>query len=278
VLKSTYYDQPTALRVRDELAIQELLKAHAEHPLYGVERLALELGWSEEKTRRIRNAARIVIPRASKKRKTSKPAPAEIPAPTNALKPYAAFRNPDRPQDGQSYAGMVRSGAWVQDFTYLWFGRYYCYLAVVLDLATRQILGWQLGLSHSSELTYTAVVDALSKHPTPTILHSDQGSEYLSYKHQELCDRLEIILSCSDKASPWQNGYMERFMRTIQLELGPLNQYQDLPHLHEAVARAIYYYNHRRIHTALKMSPVAYAAKLKLGSDERELVSGKTGG
>jgi transposase InsO family protein len=71
---------------------------------------------------------------------------------------------------------------------------------------------------------------------------------------------------------------MERFMRTIQLELGPLNQYQDLPHLHEAVARAIYYYNHRRIHTALKMSPADYAAKLRLGLDERELVSGKTGG
>jgi transposase InsO family protein len=275
--KSTYYDQPTALRERDELAVQELFEAHTEHPLYGVARLALELGWSEEKTRRIRNVAGIVIPRASKKRKTGKAVPAEISAPANALKPYATLRNLDRPQDGQSYAGMVRSGAWVQDFTYLWFGRYYCYLAVVLDLATRQILGWQLGLRHSSELTYAAVVDVLSKHPAPTILHSDQGSEYLSYKHQELCDRLEIILSCSDKASPWQNGFMERFMQTVQQELGPLNQYQDLPHFHEAVALAIYYYNHRRIHTALKMSPAAYAEKLK-HTEGRELVSGKTRG
>jgi transposase InsO family protein len=276
--KSTYYDQPKVLQQRDELAVKKLLEAHTEHQLYGVERLALELGWSKEKTRRIRNVAGIVIPRASKKHKTGKSVKAEIQAPVNALKPYATFRDPDRPQDGQSYAGMVHSGAWVQDFTYLWFGRYYCYLAVVLDLATRQILGWQLGLRHSSELTYAAVVDALSRHLAPAILHSDQGSEYLSYKHQELCGRLEIILSCSDKASPWQNGYMERFMRTIQLELGPLNQYQDLPHLHEAVARAIYYYNHRRIHTALKMSPADYAAKLRLGLDERELVSGKTGG
>lgn len=275
---SSYYSQPATLRTRDELAVQELLAAHAQHPLYGVERLALHLRWSEKKTRRIRNLAGLVIPRPSKKHKTTRSVPAEISAPTNALKPYAAFRDPNRPQDGQSYAGMVRSGAWVQDFTYLWFGRYYCYLAVVLDLATRQILGWQLGLSHSSELTYAAVVDALSKHPAPAILHSDQGSEYLSYKHQELCGRLEIILSCSDKASPWQNGFMERFMRTIQLELGPPSQYQDLPHFHEAIARAIYYYNHQRIHTALKMTPAAYAAKLKLGSDERELVSGKRRG
>ncbi len=266
------------MRSRDELAIQELLAAHAQHPLYGVERLALHLRWSEKKTRRIRNLAGLVIPRPSKKRKTTRTVPAEITAPGNALKSYATFRDPNRPQDGQSYAGMVRSGAWVQDFTYLWLGRYYWYLAVVLDLATRQILGWQLGLSHSSELTYAAVVDALSKHPTPDILHSDQGTEYLSYKHQELCDRLEITLSCSDKASPWQNGFMERFMWTIQLELGPLNQYQDLPHFHEAIARAIYYYNHQRIHTALKMPPAAYAAKLRSSLDERELVSGKSRG
>lgn len=71
---------------------------------------------------------------------------------------------------------------------------------------------------------------------------------------------------------------MERFMQTVQEELGPLGQYQDLPHFHEAIARAIYYYNHHRIHTALKMSPADYAAKLKQASDERELVSGKSRG
>jgi transposase InsO family protein len=221
--------------------------------------------------------AGIVVLRASKKRRYGKVVAAEIAAPVNALKPYVTFRDSARPQDGQSYAGMVRSGAWVQDFTYLWLGRNYHYLAVVLELATRRVLGWQLGLSHSSELTYAAVVDALSKHPAPTILHSDQGSEYLSHKHELLCERMEIVLSCSDKASPWQNGYMERFFETIQLELGPLSQYQDLPHLHEAIALAIYYYNHSRIHTALKMSPAAYAATLSR-TDERELVSGKSGG
>ncbi len=275
--KSTYYDQPSVLRTRDELAAAELSHVHADHPFYGVERLALHLGWSEKKVRRIRNLAGIMVPRASKKRRHGKLVAAEIPPPVNALKPYATFKDPTRPQDGLSYAGMVRSGAWVQDFTYLWFGRNYHYLAVVLELETRRVLGWQLGLSHSSELTYAAVVDALSKHAAPTILHSDQGSEYLSYKHQLLCERMEIVLSCSDKASPWQNGFMERFFSTIQLELGPLSQYQDLSHLHEAIALAIYYYNHNRIHTALKMSPADYAATLKR-AEGRELVSGKSRG
>jgi putative transposase len=161
------------------------------------------------------------------------------------------------------YADMVDSGGWVQDFTYLWFERQMHYLAVVLDLKTRQIVGWRLGLRHSSELTHEALLDALSKHPSPTILHSDQGSEYLSYKHQLLCQRMEIQLSASNKASPWQNGYMERWFGGFKKELGSLNQFLDLPQLHEGIALQIHYYNTKRIHSALKMTPAAYAALLK---------------
>lgn len=149
---------------------------------------------------------------------------------------------------------MTKSGGWVQDFTYLFFERSWHYLAVVLDLKTRQVVGWRLGLSHSSELTHAALLDALSKYPAPTILHSDRGSEYLSFKHQLLCDKMEITLSCSKPDSPWQNGFMERFFGTIKPEIDKLSQYKNIAELHEAVALAIYYYNNKRIHTTLKMS------------------------
>jgi putative transposase len=139
-------------------------------------------------------------------------------------------------------------------------------LATVLDLKTRQIVGWQFGMSHSSTLTYSALLDALSKHDPPSIVHSDQGSEYLSYKHKELCDKMEITLSCSTKASPWQNGFMERWYGNFKLELGLLTKYHDIAKLHEAIALQIHYYNTKRIHTALKMSPAAYAARLKQSS------------
>lgn len=203
----------------------------------------------------------MVIPRPTKKRRY-RSGKAEITAPTNALKPYAVFRDANRPQDGQDYSGMVNSGAWVQDFTHLWFERGWYYLAVVLELQARQIVGWRLGTNHSSELTYAAVLDSLSKHEPPSILHSDQGSEYLSYKHELLCAKLEIILSASDKASPWQNGFMERWFGNFKLELGPLNRFKDISELHEAIALQVYYYNHKRIHTALKTTPAAYAASL----------------
>ena len=183
------------------------------------------------------------------------------------------FRDEAKPQAGQSYRNMTNAGAWVQDFTHLRFGGEEHYLAVVLDLKTRQVVGWRLGTRHSSELTLTAVLDALSKYDAPTILHSDQGSEYLSYKHQELCQRMEITLSCSKRASPWQNGFMERFFGGFKLELGNVSRYKDLARFHEAVAMAIFYYNTKRIHLSLKMSPAAYAARLKEQSDRQNTQS-----
>ena len=257
-------------------AVATLLGVHEEHPFYGVRRLALHLGWSQKKVRRIRTLAGVVIVLPGKKRRSSS-APAEIAAAPNALKHFAVFRDEQRPQVGQSYAGMVHSGAWVQDFTHLRFKGEEHYLAVVLDLRTRQVVGWRLGTRHSSELTLAAVLDALSKHPAPTILHSDQGSEYLSYKHQELCARMEITLSCSTRASPWQNGFMERFFCGFKLELGNINRHKDLSRFHEAVAMAIFYYNHDRIHLSLKMSPAAYAAQLKQGQDGKDRVLQKVG-
>lgn len=242
--------------------MQKLQAAHFVHPFYGVRRLAIHLGWSENKARRICDLASVHIPRPGKRYKYKRGGKAEIAAPANILHRYAALKNQARPQDGMSYHGMVNAEAWVQDFTYLWFEQSFCYLAVVLSLETRQVVGWRLGTNHSSELTYAALLDALSKHSAPAILHSDQGSEYLSQRHQLLCQNLEIQLSASAKASPWQNGYMERWFGGLKQELPPLSQIKGLAQLHEAIAMHIHYYNTERIHLALKMSPAAYAASL----------------
>jgi putative transposase len=241
--------------------------------------LAAELAWSQAKTRRIRSLAGVTIARRS--RKYGKRTRPEIQAPANALKQYAVFRDQTRPQAGMDYHGMVHARAWVQDFTYLYVDRQYHYLAVVLDLQTRRVLGWALGLRHTSNLTYTALLDALSRHPVPAILHSDQGSEYLSHKHQELCERLEIQLSASNKASPWQNGFMERLFGTLKDELPALPTLKSTEQLQEAIALTIHYYNHKRRHSALgNRSPAAYAASLLTATplrNERDRVLQKSG-
>ncbi len=233
-MSRTSYYYPRTVRLKtDELDCNKLITVHLEHPLYGVRRLSVHLGWSQNKTRRIRKLAGINIVRPNRKRRINNKLQPEILAPINALKAYAVFKDKTRPQDGMSYKAMTTSGGWVQDFTYLWFERKWHYLAVVLDLKTRQVVGWRLGLNHSSELTYSAILDALSKHSPPAILHSDQGSEYLSHKHQLICQRMEITLSCSSKSSPWQNGFMERFFGSLKDELPPLNQLNSLAELQQ---------------------------------------------
>jgi len=264
--RTSYYCPRTTRTKADATAVKQLLTAHQQHPFYGVRRLALHLGWSQNKARRIRTLAGITVPRLGKRYRYRHTKP-EITAPPNILHRWAVFKDDNRPQDGMDYAGMVEASAWVQDFTYLWFERSMQYLAIVLDLKTRQVVGWRLGCNHSSELTHAALLDALSKHPPPAILHSDQGSEYLSHKHEVLCARMEIQLSASAKASPWQNGFMERFFGGFKQELGNLNQFKDLAQLHEGIALQIHYYNTKRIHTALKTTPAAYAASLNKSRD-----------
>ena len=131
--------------------------------------------WGENKTRRIRTLANVRIPRAGKKYKYRRGPKAEIVAPTNALHAYAVFKDRNRPQDGMDYSNMVNAEAWVQDFTHIWFDGVWCYLAVVMNLKTREAVGWRIGTNHSSELTYSALLDALSKQSSPAILHSDGG-------------------------------------------------------------------------------------------------------
>lgn len=72
---------------------------------------------------------------------------------------------------------------------------------------------------------------------------------------------MEIQLSASNKASPWQNGFMERWFGGFKREF-KASLYKDTSQLHEAIALHIHYYNTQRIHTALDMSPAAYAATL----------------
>ncbi len=121
ISRTSYYRPRTVQLQADQLAAAQLQAVHSEHPFYGVRRLAIHLGWSHNKTRRIRTLAGVVAPRPGKRYKYKKGVKAEIMAPPNVLHHYAVFKNETRPQDGMDYAAMTDAEAWSQDFTYLWF-------------------------------------------------------------------------------------------------------------------------------------------------------------
>jgi len=150
---------------------------------------------------------------------------------------------------------------WVTDFTYLWYKNRFIYVATVIDIYNREVIGACILTNHSGALVVQAVVSALMNHRRPDIIHSDQGSEYTSEIYTEFCNSSGIQISMSDKGSPWQNGYQESFYDKFKIDLGDPNRFESLGELVFEIYRTIYVYNTNRIHTVLKMSPREFALK-----------------
>lgn len=145
---------------------------------------------------------------------------------------------------------------WCADFTYIKYGEKFIYLATIIDMYTREIVGWNISRFHSKDLVIGALEDAIKRTSnTPLYLHSDQGSEYDSQEYKATAKELHVTLSMSAKSSPWQNGYQESFFGRFKTEFGDARNYSTLGELIEAIHQHIIYYNTERIHTALKTTP-----------------------
>ena len=151
--------------------------------------------------------------------------------------------------------------AWVSDFTQWSFHGQAVFLATVMDIFNRQVVGWCLLTTHAVQLPLTALINAIEKYGRPQILHSDQGSEYTGRIYTAFTESLGIRLSMSKKGSPWENCYQESFYSQFKVDLGDLNRFKTLGELAVAVYRQIYYYNNQRIHSKLKMPPALFAER-----------------
>lgn len=225
----------------------EIERVMIEHKAYGHKRIALELGINKKRTLRVMKLFN--------------------------LKPQRRRKKPVKPQDlnqaPMAIPNLVQgiiidapNKVWVSDFTFLpYYGRF-IYLATLEDVFTRQVVGWEVSVRHNVDLVAQALLNALNYHPAPEIAHSDQGSEYRSQIYLNLLKSFNVQPSMSEKASPWQNSYKESFYSGFKLELGHPQCYSTLGELIEAIAQQIHYYNHQRIHTALKCPPAVFAQRI----------------
>lgn len=154
-----------------------------------------------------------------------------------------------------SYPGQI----WASDFTHVYHRSKPLYLATVIDIMAREIVGFSVSTTHSIPLVINALLAALQQKPPPEIIHSDQGSEYKSKTYTSLVESLGVKISMSRKGSPWENGYQESFYSQFKVDLGDPNRFESLGELIAEIYQTIYRYNHQRIHTALKTSPRQYA-------------------
>jgi len=240
---SLYYK--SRIKVRDEKIKQNILTALSEHPSYGHKRLAIHLKRNKKCILRVMKKFGIKPYRRRVSRPRKK---GDINKDPLCVPNYAKIMCPLR-----------RSVLWAADFTYLWFRGRYFYLATVIDLFSREIVGFSFAGQHNKELVLSALKDALGTYHAPLYQHADQGSEYTSEAYLNLLKEHGIRASFSDKASPWQNGFQESFYSEFKKDLGDTARFETVAEFAEALYLQIHYYNNRRIHTALKMPPALYA-------------------
>ncbi|QNB86432.1 IS3 family transposase [Escherichia coli] len=151
----------------------------------------------------------------------------------------------------RQFAVTEPNQVWCGDVTYIWTGKRWAYLAVVLDLFARKPVGWAMSFSPDSRLTMKALEMAWETRGKPggVMFHSDQGSHYTSRQFRQLLWRYQIRQSMSRRGNCWDNSPMERFFRSLKNEWVPATGYVSFSDAAHAITDYIVgYYSALRPH------------------------------
>ena len=230
--------------VKDLALKQQIEAVHRAHPAYGHRRVALQLGINHKRAQRVMAQFNLRPPR-------------------RRVNHYCTVSTPHH-----TYHNLLNKltithphQVWCSDLSRLVYRGTIWYLATIEDLATRQIIAANIGKRHDSQLVLATLHQAFATHQRPAIFHTDQGTEFMAQQCTDYLEERKVRISVSDVASPWQNGFMELFFGRFKQELGDLDRFTSAGEMIEAIYRQIHYYNHHRIHTALKLPPAVYAAR-----------------
>jgi len=180
--------------------------------------------------------------------------------------PVRRRRTTNSDHDFPRYANLVEGleivrpdQVWVGDITYIRLREDFVYLAVLMDVFTRKILGWHLGRTLEGPLTLAALAQALQV-GRPEIHHSDQGVQYAATEYAERLLGVGAKLSMAAVGEPRENGFAERLMRTIKEEEVALTEYVNFADAQRQLGRFLDdVYNCKRIHSSLGyLTPVEF--------------------
>ena len=156
--------------------------------------------------------------------------------------------------------------AWTSDITYVRTRQGWLYLAVVMDLFSRKIVGWAMAPSMPVELVARALCMAVQQRRPGAglLLHSDRGSQYASLDYQALLGRYGIVCSMSRRANCWDNAVMERFFLNLKMERVWQRDYANHGEAQRDITDYIVgFYNSTRLHSTLGyLSPAVYERKM----------------
>ena len=251
VPRSSFYYQPAEA---DESELREAInQLAAQFPTYGSRRLAAQLRRAPYKLTVNRKRVQRVMREEQ----------------INCRVKRRAIQTTDSKHAFPRYPNLVADleitrpdQVWVSDITYIRLREEFIYLAVIMDVFTRVMRGWQLGLGLGVELTLGALELALTK-GRPEIHHSDQGLQYAALDYTARLQSVGAQISMAEVGQSAQNGYAERVIRTIKEEEVYLNDYRDLADAREQIGRFIDdVYLSKRIHSSLGyLTPAEFEAQ-----------------
>ena len=246
IARSTLYYR-SKKKIADEKIKKEIAEVMDSNPAYGYRRVAIALGKNHKKVFRVMQANGLK-PRLCRRKWPRKKGDINL--------PVAHYRNEIKNTEITDH-----NIAWAADFTYIRHKDKFLYLATVIDIYGKEVIGFAVSGRHSRHLVKSAAIDAIRKRGIlPRYFHSDQGSEYQSEEHAVFLEKLGVIVSMSKKGSPWENPHQESFYSQFKLELGNPNRCETEGELIEKIYQQIYYYNNIRIQGDLRMPPSKYYA------------------
>jgi putative transposase len=222
--------------------IREVYEEHKQR--YGVPRVTIELkdlGFQCSENRVARRMTKLGLKgiQAKKFKRTTD---------SNHDKPVA----PDLIE--QDFTALAPNQKWVSDLTYVWTDEGWLYLAVIMDLYSRAIIGWSMGKRMTQQLMCDALTMALFRRgfPRGVIIHSDRGSQYCSKAYQRLISVTGLRCSMGRRATCYDNAAMESFFHTLKVELIHRERYTTRQDAKGAIFEYIEtYYNRKRRHSAI---------------------------
>jgi putative transposase len=259
VSRSGFYawlSRPASLRSREDARLRVEIRAEhaASRGTYGSPRIQTELGKTGRRVSRKRVARLMVDERIRGQRKrrfrVTTDSRHSLPIAPNLLEREFTTSKPNE--------------VWVADITYIRTWEGWLYLAVVLDLFSRRVIGWSLDSHIDTDLALGALHAALrTRTPEPgAIFHSDRGIQYAAKPFRDTLTAQSLQASMSRKADCWDNAVAESFFSTLKAECVPVSGYRSRAEARASVSEYIdVFYNCLRIHTTIGgMSPVTFEA------------------
>lgn len=249
VSSSGYYDfnqrtpnqKQQANQVLDK-KIEQVYQDH--HGRYGMPRIHRELNAQGNHCGRHRVARRLqhlgLKAKAKKRYKVTTDSRHDLPIKLNIL--------------ARDFTASAPNQKWVGDITYVWTTQGWMYLAVVIDIYSRAVIGWSLEDHMTQELVCSALLMALWRRgfPSHVIFHSDRGSQYCSAAYQVLLAQHHIQSSMSRKGNCWDNAVAESFFHTLKTELIYSMTYQTKEETKQSIFHYLeVYYNRKRRHSSI---------------------------